>query len=795
MLLPMAAGADVLRLDPVASQVRLEPAFEVFRDVTGRMGPGEAARARFEPNPGRAGLGFPGGALWVRATIENPSPEARTWFLVFEDPNLSRIDLWLGLPGGVVERRGGYSVPRSERTITMRGPWHEVPLVVLANERVDLLARLESPGPVYALARLSEGSQVGQDLVSRLVREGLHLGLLLAIGVLNLYSYLVLRERGYLAFLGFSVALVGLEISETGLGAAYLFPGWPTLAGAATPFFAGLAIALAVHFADAYLGVRPGRAGRLAIVAGLAAAVTAIVSPRAGSLAAVLSGALALPVMVARTAGALRGGTRAGRFFAVAMAPLLPAAVAYGLTAAGLVPETAAARHLVHLAFAFTAFVVAFALADRVRTADEQARAGLERAVSARTQELATTVEALRREGADRLRAEEGRRESEEKLRHAQRIEAVGRLAGGIAHDYNNLLTSVTTNLAILRMEPEPQAEERRSILDDVSAAAERGANLTRQLLAFSRRQVLSPQPLDVNRVVEGFRRLLDRLLGETCRLRLQLAPGLPPIVADPSQLEQVLMNLVINARDAMPGGGTITVTTEELRVPPGAAPPALPGDFVRISVTDTGGGIAPEVMPHVFEPFFTTKPEGKGTGLGLATVHGIVSQHLGFVEVEPGYGHGATFRACFPVADAGAVATAGRAPGQRPLPGGHETVVLVEDEPVVREGTRRLLSKLGYRVLAAHDAADALRICESAERLDLVITDLVMPDMDGVTLAERVRARWPGVALLLTSGHGHDVLSGYATAGVHPFLPKPFSAADLAAKVREVLAAARGSG
>jgi signal transduction histidine kinase/CheY-like chemotaxis protein len=792
-----AAAAEPLRFDPRARQVDLGPALEIFRDRTGRLGPEEVAGARFEPHPGRAGLLFPEGALWVRVTVENPAAEPRTWFLVFDDALLARLDVWMALPGGMLHRRGGYAVPRAERTIEMHGPWHELPLMLMPEERVEILARLESPGPIHGLVRLAEGVALGQDFVRRIVQQGVHLGILLALAVLNLYSYLALRERGYLAFLALSASYAAFELFESGLGAALVLREAAAVNAVAPPFFAALSIFFALHFADAFLGVRPGRVARVVSWAALAAALVALLDPRLGNLAACAAAALAIPLVGLRALVGLQGGSRAGWFFALAMAPLAPAAVAYGLTAAGLVPETLAGRHFIHIAFSLTGFVVAFALADRVRTADEAARATLEGAVAARTAELATTVEALRREAEERHRAELARRESEEKLRHAQRIEAVGRLAGGIAHDYNNLLTSVTTNVAILRMEPEPTPQDRQLILADVAEASDRGAALTRQLLAFSRRQVLSPQPLEVNRVVQGIRRLLDRLLGENYLFRLNLGSPLPRVVADPSQVEQVLMNLVLNARDAMPGGGTIDVTTSETTVGGEGSGGAAPGRYVRITVADSGTGIDPSVFTHIFEPFFTTKPEGKGTGLGLATVHGIVTQHGGFLEVDPGAGRGATFHVHFPAAPEGSTEAAASPDRLSSLPGGDEPVMLVEDDPVVRESTRRLLARLGYRVSAACDAGEALRLCAEGASPALVITDLVMPGMDGLALVEQVRLHCPQAGVLLVSGHAHDILTAHGvTAKGLPFLSKPFSAAALAAAVRDgILAARKGQG
>jgi CheY-like chemotaxis protein len=250
-------------------------------------------------------------------------------------------------------------------------------------------------------------------------------------------------------------------------------------------------------------------------------------------------------------------------------------------------------------------------------------------------------------------------------------------------------------------------------------------------------------------------------------------------------------MNLVLNARDAMPDGGTIRIATAEVEVELAEAVErsVAPGRFIRLSIADSGPGIPPEVLSHVFEPFFTTKAEGKGTGLGLATVHGVASQHGGFVDVDPGLGRGAVFHVHLPLGDARAVAGPAGARKERRLPRGDETILLVEDDAVMREATRRLLTRLGYRVLTAHDAAEALRACEEEKPPDLVITDLVMPGMDGLALAARVRERHPSIPILLVSGHGADVLAAHRVERKDlPFLGKPYTPEALAERVRELL-------
>jgi two-component system cell cycle sensor histidine kinase/response regulator CckA len=381
------------------------------------------------------------------------------------------------------------------------------------------------------------------------------------------------------------------------------------------------------------------------------------------------------------------------------------------------------------------------------------------------------------------------RRRLEEQFLQSQKMEAVGRLAGGVAHDFNNLLT-VINGYADMLLEDlgadAPPAAHARAIRN----AGERAATLTQQLLAFGRKQIVAARLLDFNAVVAETARLLSRLIGEDILVSLELAPNLGGVRADPNQLQQVILNLAVNARDAMPQGGQLTITTREVK--PEETPAAMrDGPAVVLALTDSGHGMTEEVRRHLFEPFFTTKPVGKGTGLGLATVYGIIKQAGGHIEVESNPGAGTTFRIYLPrAADAGA-ATEPAAPPPRT---GRQTVLLAEDEDAVRALAREVLQTAGYVVLEARDGAEALNIAERhGEHIDLLISDVIMPGMGGRQLAERLLDRDANLKVLYLSGYVEDavVRQGVSRDEVH-FLPKPFSPAVLADKVREVLAAAR---
>ncbi len=381
-------------------------------------------------------------------------------------------------------------------------------------------------------------------------------------------------------------------------------------------------------------------------------------------------------------------------------------------------------------------------------------------------------------------------RQLEEQLVQAGKLESIGRLAGGVAHDFNNLLTVILSS-AQLAMRALPDGAPVLADLEHIRDAGERAAWLTAQLLTFARRQVVAPKLLDVNDLVKRVDHLLRRLIGEHIELRTVLGAGLHGVLADPGQVEQVLVNLAANARDAMPDGGRLTLETSNLAVSAADAASQLnlaPGDFVMLSVSDTGVGIPPEALEHIFEPFFTTKAPGRGTGLGLATCYGIVQQAGGQIAVESAAGRGTKFKIMLPRAPGEAVFER-TTPSEKP-PRGVGTVLFVEDDPVVRGVGMRILSGHGYHVLGAANGDAALRIAVDHQGpIDLLLTDVIMPNMNGAELASRLSRIRVGIIVLYTSGHAEDALAGVLQPD-DGFLPKPYTADSLLAKVREVFKA-----
>jgi two-component system cell cycle sensor histidine kinase/response regulator CckA len=384
----------------------------------------------------------------------------------------------------------------------------------------------------------------------------------------------------------------------------------------------------------------------------------------------------------------------------------------------------------------------------------------------------------------------------EAQLIQSQKMEAIGQLAGGVAHDFNNLL-AVIMGYGELLLGDFPADDPKGNDVGEMLAAAKRGVALTRQLLAFSRQQIVQPAILDLNDIVEGIEKMLRRIIGEHIRLSTKLATGLAHFRADASQVEQVLLNLTVNARDAMPEGGRLHIETKNVTLDEATAskqPGVSAGEYVVLCVRDTGIGMDEQTQKRVFEPFFTTKEVGKGTGLGLSTVYGIVRQSGGHIQIQSQLGHGATFEVFFPRNESGDAARPSTAP-QAPLQKATETVLIVEDDEGVRVVASRILRDQGYTVLEARRASEARRIWEQhASKVDLLLTDVVMPDVNGPRLAEELAKSRPGLRVLYMSGYpgsgGLVSPQGDALACIE----KPFTPSSLAAKVREMLAGARVS-
>jgi PAS domain S-box-containing protein len=390
----------------------------------------------------------------------------------------------------------------------------------------------------------------------------------------------------------------------------------------------------------------------------------------------------------------------------------------------------------------------------------------------------------------ERRAAEAGRAQLEAQLRQAQKMEAVGQLAGGVAHDFNNLLAVIMGHSDLMLS----VIDERDPLHQDAEAirqASERAASLTHQLLAFSRRQLLQPQVVDLNALVEKMAGMLRRLIGEPIGLDTQLTPALGRVSADPGQIEQVVMNLALNARDAMPDGGRLLLATTNAVLDREFAerhPGAGLGPQVVLTVRDTGAGMSAETQARIFEPFFTTKEPGKGTGLGLSTVYGIVKQHRGYVGVQSAPGEGTTFRIYLPRVDAEPAPVPVGA-GRATSPGGSETILLVEDEAAVRSLMRKMLAQQGYAMLEAPDGPAALEVASRhAGPIHLLLTDVVMPRMRGRELAERLRGTRPDVRVLFVSGYTDDALGAPALPSGAAFLTKPFAPDALLRQVRALL-------
>jgi hypothetical protein len=380
------------------------------------------------------------------------------------------------------------------------------------------------------------------------------------------------------------------------------------------------------------------------------------------------------------------------------------------------------------------------------------------------------------------------RRRLEERLTQAEKMEAIGRLAGGVAHDFNNLLTVISGYAELLLARPETTGREQ---LGEIAHAAEQAAALTRQLLAFSRRQVLHPRVLDLDEIVAGMEPMVRRIIGDDVNVGVRLAGNLPSVEADQAQLERVILNLAANARDAMPDGGRLTIETAAVELDEDyvvSRGDGTPGPNVLLAVSDTGVGMSDDVQRHLFEPFFTTKEPGAGTGLGLATVFGVVKQSGGSIYVYSEEGRGTTFKIYLPAAPGEVDADAGA--GDQGAEQGHETIVLVEDDESVRNLVRVMLESKGYTVLSAAGAEEAERLCaERAGDVDLLLSDVVMPEVNGRVLAERLSAVTPSLRVLFMSGYSDEAV--YRHGEISPdasFIEKPFTDRTLARKVREVL-------
>lgn len=384
------------------------------------------------------------------------------------------------------------------------------------------------------------------------------------------------------------------------------------------------------------------------------------------------------------------------------------------------------------------------------------------------------------------------RKSLEEQFRQAQKMEAIGRLAGGVAHDFNNLLTAIIgySQILISRFDDDDRA---RSELEEIEKAGKRAAALTSQLLAFSRKQTMQPKMLNLNSIVLDFQKILKRVIGEDVEIEVSLEPDLPHVKADPGHMEQLIMNLAVNARDAMPHGGTLSITTSSQILEKGYLQENFevqPGPYVVLTVSDEGSGMDEETKSRIFEPFFTTKEAGKGTGLGLSTVYGIIKQAGGHIRVESALGEGSTFRVFLPQFEEVVEAAAPEEQRRNPIARGSESILLVEDDPSVRNLASQVLRDHGYQVIEAWNGEDALKQAKNlgADEIDLVISDVVMPNMGGRAFLKALKRIRPGLKLLMISGYSEESIDKTLTDSGTGFLRKPFTPTELARRVREIL-------
>jgi signal transduction histidine kinase/CheY-like chemotaxis protein len=430
----------------------------------------------------------------------------------------------------------------------------------------------------------------------------------------------------------------------------------------------------------------------------------------------------------------------------------------------------------------------AYGLLLRSEAERAQLNAQLEQRVEERTRELLERTDQLSAESA-------ARREAEARVAQLQRLEAVGQLTGGIAHDFNNMLAIMMGNLDLARRRIANGNVDVGRFIDNAMEGAKRSAALTRQLLAFGRRQPLSPSSLDVNALVQGMSELLRRTLGSGIEIETVLGGGAWRTHADATQLESAIVNLAVNARDAMPGGGKLTIETTNAHIDEAYAaanPEAVPGQYVMVAVSDTGSGMTAEVRERAFEPFFTTKGVGQGSGLGLSQIYGFLKQSGGHAKIYSEVGRGSTVKLYLPREPAGEAAAVGTGPKPEALAARgrpEEVILVVEDEPGVRSVAAEALRELGYTIMEAEDGAGALRVLERHRQVKLLFTDVVMPGMTGRELADEVAARWPEIRILYTTGYTRNAIvhGGRLDPGVN-LLTKPYTTEELSRKVRAVL-------
>jgi signal transduction histidine kinase/CheY-like chemotaxis protein len=775
--LPLAAA---LALAASASAPRLEgPAW--LEDPLGTLGPREVAalpQGRLRPLRGPASAGFGRSPRWIRAELWNPGGAPAEVLLAFEFPVVERLDLFLADGrGGWDHLAGGLALPPAERAVSFEGATHVRRLVLGPGERRMALLRVTTPGAGFLGLGLYDAPAFDRRrLIVGLSATGV--GGLLVLLALNARFALRRRRREDLAaWLFLALQTVHVAVASGLVSAAAEVPPGPLASLKAVA--AGVSTWAGLLFLEDFLGTasrHPAlvRALRLGGVAALAAAALVPVAAVAGNVAVSVAGLWALAAAGAATAEALWAGHRPARLFLPGLLLFSASSGWYTLSLLALAPPSPAVTLVEILGTVVTGAFITLAVARQAEWEEGARQEHLEGLVAERTAGLRSALAALQAEEVER-------RGAEEELRRAQKLEAVGRLAAGVAHDFNNLLSAVSTNVELV-LEDLPADHAGREPLEEAIGAVRRASGLTRQLLAFTSRQVAAPRPTSLDELAQGMARLLGRMVGEDARLDLDLHGGLPLVMADQGQLEQVLLNLVLNARDAVGAGGRIELHT-------GVVDRAMEGRWVRIRVRDDGVGMDARTRSRIFEPFFTTKPAGRGTGLGLATVYGIVQQHQGTIQVQSEPGKGSTFEILLPALPSQTPVPAPAAPAPA-VPGGTETVLVVEDTGPVRRAARSALRRLGYEVLTAGGGQEALALVERhAGPVHLLLTDVRMPGMSGPEVAQRIRGARPGIRVLYMTGYGGDALAGLP---VDPgdILEKPFTLEGLGRRVRLALGA-----
>ncbi len=751
-----------------------------MEDPSGALGYREVAalpQGRLRPlrRPTSAGFGL--APRWIRAELYNPGSAPAEGVLAFEFPLVETLDLWLSDDrDGWEHFAGGLELPPADRALSFEGAAHVRRVVLGPGERRTAVLRVWTRGAGFlGLGLYDPPAFERRGLILEL--SGMGVGGLLVLLVLN--ARFARRRRRWadvLAWFFLALQTVHVAVASGLVSTLAAVPPGPLASLKAVS--AGLSTAAGLGFLRVFLGTagrRPLlaqalRAGSWSAILAVAMVPVAVV---AGSVAVSVAAIIAMAVAGVATVEALLSGHRPARLFLPGLLLFSASSGWYTLSLLTVLPPAPAVVLVEILGAAVTGAFITFAMAQQEESEEGARKERLEALVAERTAGLRQAMGALQAEAAER-------RGAEEELRRAQKLEAVGRLAAGVAHDFNNLLSAVSTNVG-LALEGLPPAHPDREPLEEAIGAVQRAAGLTRQLLAFTRRQVAAPRPVSVDELVQGMARLLGRMVGEDAQLVLDLHGGLPPVQADHGQLEQVLLNLVLNARDAVAPGGRIEIQTGSVDRSPGG------GRAVRIRVRDDGAGMDTQTRARIFEPFFSTKPEGRGTGLGLATVYGIVQQHQGTVAVHSEPGMGSTFEIVLPALPQGTPlpVPAAQAPT---LPRGNETVLVVEDTDPVRDAARAALRRLGYDVLTAAGGAEALALLEQhAGPVHLLLTDVRMPGMSGPEVAQRVRASRPGIRVLYMTGYGGDALAG-TLVDPRDIVEKPFTLDGLGRRVREAL-------